>query len=61
MEKGLFGLLTGVFVSVFVGALAYELAKKTEIGTRVSEGLRSARTAFRDGLRSVEATAERDH
>ena len=59
MEKGLFGLLTGVFVSVFVGALAYELVKKTEIGTRVSEGLRSAKTAFRDGLRSVESTVHR--
>ncbi|MHC5035816.1 MAG: hypothetical protein ACYTHM_00740 [Planctomycetota bacterium] len=60
MGKGMFGLLTGVFVSVFAGALAYELLKKTEIGGRVSARLRSAGTAFREGLRSVEVPVQRN-
>lgn len=55
MGKGLCGLLAGVFVSVFVVALAYELLKKTEVAQatarKVSEGFRLAKKAFQEGYR----------
>jgi uncharacterized membrane-anchored protein YhcB (DUF1043 family) len=51
-------MLAGLFVGVFVGALAYELVKKTEIARttarKVSEGLHSAKDAFSEGYQSVE-------
>jgi hypothetical protein len=50
-------MLTGLFVGVFVGALAYELLKKSEVAKttarRVSEGVRSARRAFSEGYQST--------
>ncbi len=55
MTKGLCGLLAGVFVSVFVVALAYELLKNTEVAQatarKVSESFRSAKRAFQKGYR----------
>jgi uncharacterized membrane-anchored protein YhcB (DUF1043 family) len=50
-------VLTGLFVGVFVGAVAYEVLKKTEItqktARKVSEGLKSAKKAFGEGYRST--------
>ena len=50
-------LLTGLFVGVFVGAVAYELLKKSEFarGTarKCSEGFRSAKKTFGEGYRST--------
>jgi len=50
-------LLTGLFVGVFVGAVAYELLKKTELARasvrKCSEGFRSAKKAFGEGYRST--------
>ena len=50
-------VLTGLFVGVFVGALAYELLKKTEVAKttarKVSNGFKSAKKAFSDGYRST--------
>jgi len=46
-------LLAGVFVGVFVGALAFEVFRKTEFtrkaARKVSEGVRAARKAFDEG------------
>jgi len=54
MGKGLCGLFAGVFV----GALAYELLKKTEVCQKtvrkLSEGVKSAKNAFVEGYRTVE-------
>ncbi len=53
MGKGLCGL----FIGVFVGALAYELLKKTEFGRattrKVSKSLKSAKQAFKEGYQAV--------
>ncbi len=53
MYKGLCTL----FVGVFVGALAYELLKRTEIAQKtarkVSDGYQSAKNAFGEGYRSA--------
>ena len=53
MYKGLCGL----FVGVFVGALAYELLKKSDIGRvtvqRVSQGLEAAKATFNEGYRAA--------
>jgi hypothetical protein len=53
--------LCGLFVGVFVGALAYELLKKTELGKKtargLSKGVKSAKDAFVDGYRAVEKFA----
>ena len=50
-------VLTGLIVGVFVGAVAYELLKKTEIaqGTarKISEGFQSAKKAFSEGYQSA--------
>ena len=50
-------ILTGLFVGVFVGAVAYEVLKRTEIAQKtarkVSEGCRSAKRAFNEGYRST--------
>ena len=57
MEK----LLIGLFVGVFVGAVGYELVKKTEIAKKttdkISKGFQSAKAAFREGYQSVEKPA----
>jgi hypothetical protein len=49
-------MLAGVFVGVFVGALAYEVFRKTEFtrkaACKLSEGVQSARRAFDEGYRS---------
>ena len=54
MGKGLCGL----FIGVFVGALAFELLKKTEIaqktGRKLSRSVTAAKNAFVDGYRAVE-------
>ncbi len=54
-------VLTGLFVGVFVGALAYELLKKTEIAQKtarkVAEGFASAKKAFAEGYQSVESAS----
>lgn len=46
-------LLVGVFVGVFVGALAYEVMRKSEFARKavhkVSEGVQAARQAFDEG------------
>ena len=46
-------VLAGLFVGVFVGALAFEVLKKTEFtrtaARKVSEGVQAARKAFDDG------------
>lgn len=53
MGKGLCILVFGVFTGVFVGALAFKLAKKTDWGHRasekISEGLWAAKEAFMNG------------
>ena len=59
MGKGLCGLIAGVFASVFVGSFACELFKKTEIARRVSNGVQSAKNAFKEGYESVEEKAPR--
>ena len=51
-------MLAGVFVGVFVGALAYEVIRKTEFtrkaAHKVSEGVQAAKKAFGEGYhRSV--------
>lgn len=56
-------MLAGVFVGVFVGALAYEVVRKTEFtrkaARKVSEGLDMARKAFDEGYhRTVGEPAE---
>ncbi len=56
-------MLAGVFVGVFVGALAYEVIRKTEFtriaARKVSDGVHAARKAFEEGYRrSVEPQAE---
>ena len=47
-------ILAGVFVGVFVGALAYEVFRKSELtrkaAYKVSEGLQAARKAFDEGF-----------
>ena len=49
--------LCGLFVGVFVGALAYELLRKSEIARatvrKVSEGLESTKKAFSEGYHSA--------
>ena len=49
-------LLAGVFVGVFVGALVYEVIRKTEFpraaARKVSDGLQTARKAFEEGYRT---------
>lgn len=51
-------MLAGVFVGVFVGALAYEVVRKTEFPRRaarkVSESVQAAKKAFSEGYRSVD-------
>ena len=46
-------ILAGVFVGVFVGALAYEVFRKSEFtrkaARKVSEGVQAARKAFDEG------------
>ena len=46
-------LLVGGFVGVFVGALAYEVMRKTQFArkamNKVSEGVHAARQAFDEG------------
>ena len=46
-------ILAGVFVGVFVGALAYEVLKKSpftrKAARKVSEGVHAARKAFDEG------------
>ena len=55
----MFKLLAGVFVGVFVGALAFEVVRKTEFTRRaarkVSESVQAAKKAFGEGYhRSTE-------
>ncbi len=56
-ENDMGKVLTGLFVGVFVGAVAYEVLKKTDIAQRtvrkVSEGFKSAKTAFGEGYRAT--------
>ncbi len=53
MAKG----LCGVFIGVFVGALAYELLRKTNVAQtairKTSEGIRAAKRAFSEGYQSA--------
>ena len=58
MGKGMCGLLAGLCAGVFVGALGYELAKKTEIGNKVSKSFRSAVESFKEGFRSAGQPSE---
>jgi len=55
-------LLAGLFVGVFVGALAYEVFKKGEFtrnaARKVSQGVQAARRAFGEGYRSIQPAAE---
>jgi hypothetical protein len=55
-------LLVGLFVGVFVGALAYEVIKKGEFARRaarrVSEGVQATRNAFGEGYRSIQQPSE---
>ncbi len=56
MFKGVCGIaaLTGLFVSVFVGALAYRLVKRTGIDeVTESEGYRSGPQSFVEGRPST--------
>ena len=56
MYKGLCGIavLTGLFVSVFVGALAYKLVKRTGIDeVTESEGYQSEPQSFGEGRAST--------
>ncbi len=50
-------VLTGLFVGVFVGAMAYELLRKTDIARstahRVSDAINSAKNTFVEGYRSA--------
>ena len=50
-------VVVGVFVGVFIGAVAYEILRKSKISQaaagKISEGLRSAKTAFDEGYQSV--------
>lgn len=55
-------LLAGVFVGVFVGALAYEIVRKTEFtrkaARKLSDGVQSAKKAFAEGYnQSTEESA----
>ena len=58
MYKGLCGL----FVGVFVGALAYELLKKSDVARvtmgKVTQGLQSAKSAFGEGYRAAAESAK---
>lgn len=49
--------MTGLLIGVFVGAMAYEVLRKTEIAQKtarkVSGGVRSAKRAFSEGYRST--------
>lgn len=60
----MFNVLTGLFVGVFVGALGYELLKKTGIAhktaDKVSEGVQSTKDAFKKGYKSVEPPQSTD-
>ncbi len=53
MENGIGVLIAGVFVGVFIGALAHQLVKKTECGRRtgkqITAALQSVKTAFMEG------------
>jgi hypothetical protein len=55
-------VLAGVFVGVFVGALTYELLRKTGIGKttarKVSEGFQAAKKAFEEGYQAADQTAQ---
>jgi hypothetical protein len=57
MGKGFCSLLAVAIVSVFAGAFAYELLRKTEIAQRsagkISKGFWSARKAFKEGYQSA--------
>lgn len=50
-------LLGGMFVGVFLSALAYELLKETKVvesaARTISEYLQSAKTVFKEGYQSV--------
>ena len=50
-------LLGGMFVGVFLGALAYELLKETKVvqsaARSVSEYLQSAKTVLKEGYQSA--------
>ncbi len=53
MCKGLCSLLVGVFV----GAVAFELVRRTEVGKstgrKIADGYRSAKKAFQDGYQAA--------
>ena len=55
-------VLVGLFVGVFVGALAYEVIKKGEFTRRaarsVAEGVQAAKNAFDEGYRTIQRPSE---
>ena len=60
MGKGLCGLMVGVFAGVFVGSLALELVRKTDLAKKVGEGLESAKKAFNEGYQGTEEQEARE-
>ena len=50
-------VMTGTFIGVFVGALTYELIRRTEIGQKAarkfSEGLQAVKKAFKEGYQGT--------
>jgi len=46
-------VIAGLFVGVFVGALSYELLKKSKLADKVSGGFQAAKNALKEGYQSA--------
>ena len=65
MEKGTVALIAGLFVGVFVGALAYEIIKRnnpdflTSVKKKISNGMKAATDAFIEGYKGGSTEPEK--